>query len=406
MEESRRMRRERGFRRFLRILKEALFSYAFDLCGVLAGFIISIQMNVFMLAPWTIAAYPAVVSMRGVITGMMSGRLSTALHVGTVRPGLFGNTRLFYAIFESIEVITCELSIAMGLLAIIFGGLFLGVESSDFLSILIAIMATMSFGLIISVWNVVVCSISFKKGLDPDIVTYPIMSSVADVVITLCYVLVLNMFFLWGAIGRGIVFSLGTMLVVFAVYLLKKNFREEEFIKTIKESLLTMVFVALIVNVTGTTLGKISEIVGANKKIYTIYPALIDTVGDVGAVVGSMVTTKLALGFIKPALSTVKDQVIEISAAWIASMIMFVFYSFLTLMLQGIFSVTVFFELTSLVLIVNVMAAGAIALISFVVAIFSFKRGLDPDNFVIPIESSLADTLTSVSLLAALILFT
>jgi mgtE-like transporter len=391
------MNREHSFAKFIRILKEALFSYTFDICGVLAGFIISTQMNVFMLAPWTIAAYPAIVSMRGVVTGMMSGRLSTALHVGTVRPGLFGNTRLFYAIFESIEVITCELSIAMGLLAIIFGGLFLGVESSDFLSILIAIMATMSFGLIISVFNVIVCSVSFKKGLDPDIVTYPIMSSVADVVITLCYVLVLNMFFLWGATGKGIVFSLGTMLVVFAVYLLKRNFGDEEFMKTIKESLLTMVFVALIVNVTGTTLGKISEIVGANKKIYTIYPALIDTVGDVGAVVGSIVTTKFALGFIKPALSTVKGQVIEISAAWIASMIMFVFYSFLTLVLQGMFTIMNFIQLASLVIVVNVMAAGAIA---------SFSRGLDPDNFVIPIESSLADTLTSVSLFTALILFT
>jgi len=400
------MSRENSSAIFMKILKEALFSYAFDICGVLAGFIVSTQMNVFMLAPWTIAAYPAIVSMRGVITGMMSGRLSTALHVGTVHPGLFGNTRLFYAIFESIEVVTCELSVAMGLMAIVFGGLLLGVESSDFLSILIATMATMSFGIVISVWNVVVCSISFKKGLDPDIVTYPIMSSVADVVITLCYVLVLNMFFLWGAIGRGLVFSLATILVVFAVYLLKKNFREKEFIKTIKESFLTMILVALIVNVTGTTLGKISEIVGANKKIYTIYPALIDTVGDVGAVVGSMVTTKLALGFIKPVFSAVKGEVIEISAAWIASMIMFIFYSFLTLVLQGMFSIMNFIQLTSLVLIVNVMAAGAIAIISFVVAIISFSRGLDPDNFVIPIESSLADTLTSLSLFTALILFT
>jgi len=399
------MSRENSSAKFMKILKEALFSYAFDICGVLAGFIISTQMNVFMLAPWTIAAYPAVVSMRGVITGMMSGRLSTALHVGTVRPGLFGNTRLFYAIFESIEVITCELSIAMGLLAIVFGGLFLGVESSDFFSIFIAIMATMSFGLIISVWNVVVCSISFKRGLDPDIVTYPIMSSVADVVITLCYVLVLNMFFFWGVIGKGIVLSLATTLIIFAVYLLKKNLYEKEFIKTIKESLITMILVALIVNVTGTTLGKISEIVGANKKIYTIYPALIDTVGDVGAVVGSMVTTKLALGFIKPVFSAVKGQVIEISAAWVASMIMFVFCSFLTLVLQGMFSIMNFIQLASLVLVVNVMAAGAIALISFVVAIVSFSRGLDPDNFVIPIESSLADTLTSVSLFTALILF-
>jgi len=400
------MSKEFNSQGFLGILKEALFAYSFDVFGLLAGLIIATQMNIFELAPWTVAVYPAILSVRGVISGIMSGRLSTALHVGTIRPRFFGNTKLFYILVESIEVITCELSVAMGLLAIVFGGLFLEVESSDFLSILIVILATMSFGLVITLLNVAVSSISYKKGLDPDIVTYPIMSSAADVIITLCYVLVLNMFFFWNTVGKVIVFSLSTMLILVAIYSVKKNFREEEFIETIKESLLTLVLVALIVNITGTTLGKISDIVGANKTIYTIYPALIDTIGDVGAVVGSMVTTKLALGIIKPTFSAMKDQIVEISAAWVASMIMFVLFSLLTLISQRILSIMDFIQLTSLVLIVNFMAAGAIAIISYVVAILSFKRGLDPDNFVIPIESSLADTLTSISLFVALILFT
>jgi len=42
--------------------------------------------------------------------------------------------------------------------------------------------------------------------------------------------------------------------------------------------------------------------------------------------------------------------------------------------------------------------------ISFTVAILTYRRGWDPDNFVIPIESSLADTVTSVFLFIALVL--
>jgi cation transporter-like permease len=38
------------------------------------------------------------------------------------------------------------------------------------------------------------------------------------------------------------------------------------------------------------------------------------------------------------------------------------------------------------------------------VAILTFKKGLDPDNFVIPIESSIADSVTTVALLAAIFL--
>jgi cation transporter-like permease len=36
--------------------------------------------------------------------------------------------------------------------------------------------------------------------------------------------------------------------------------------------------------------------------------------------------------------------------------------------------------------------------VSFAVAILTFQKGLDPDNFVIPIESSLADTITTAGL--------
>jgi len=63
-----------------------------------------------------------------------------------------------------------------------------------------------------------------------------------------------------------------------------------------------------------------------------------------------------------------------------------------------------FLGFTSLLLTANIMAVTAIVLISYAVSILTFKKGLDPDNFVIPIESVLADSVTSVALLVALFL--
>ena len=63
-----------------------------------------------------------------------------------------------------------------------------------------------------------------------------------------------------------------------------------------------------------------------------------------------------------------------------------------------------FLSFTALLLTANIIAFSAIVLISYAVAILTFKRGLDSDNFVIPIESSLADGITSVTLLLALFL--
>jgi mgtE-like transporter len=388
----------------LRFLKEALIAFAFNVGGIFAGFMVASQLNVFQLSPWAIAVYPAILTARGVISGLFSGRLSTALHIGTILPKLRGNTKNFYMLFKSLIVITLETSVAMSLVSMIFGSLFWGITFSDFSDILVVISATMFLGLTNFLLTIEIASISFKKGLDPDVVVYPIMSTVADIVITLCYVFTLNLFFLFGFVGRYIAIFLGVLLLILALDVLPRCIHDQRFIKTIKESLLTLVFVAFIVNVTGTVLRDISEIVGSRKEIYTVYPALIDTVGDVGSVVGSTATTKLALGLLKPSFHAIRNHATRISATWTASIIMFIVYSVLSLLTQGTFTLNAFLGFTALLLTANIIAVSAIVLISYTVAILTFKKGLDPDNFVIPIESSLADSITSIALLVALFL--
>jgi mgtE-like transporter len=390
----------------LRFLKEALIAFAFNIGGIFAGFMVASQLNVFQLSPWAIAVYPAILTARGVISGLFSGRLSTALHIGTILPKLFGNTRSFYMLFSSLMVITLETSVAMSLVSIIFGSLFWGIAFADFSDILIVISATMVLGLTNSLLTIEIAFISFKKGLDPDVVVYPIMSTVADVIITLCYVFTLNLFFLSGFAGRYIAIFLEVLLITLALDVLPRCIHDQGFVRTIKESLLTLVFVAFIVNVTGTILRSISvnPKVKDRKEIYTVYPALIDTVGDVGSVVGSTATTKLALGLLKPSFHAIRNHAARISATWAASIIMFTVYSILSLLTQGMFTLHAFLGFTALLLTANIIAVSAIILTSYAVAILTFKKGLDPDNFVIPIESSLADGITSIALLVALFL--
>jgi mgtE-like transporter len=165
-----------------------------------------------------------------------------------------------------------------------------------------------------------------------------------------------------------------------------------------------MAFVAFIVNVTGTVLKGISEVVKDRKEIYTVYPALIDMVGDVGSVVGSTATTKLALGLLKPSFSSIRNHARNIFSAWAASIVMFLILAISSPLLNGTFSIPDFLNLALVLIITNVISVAAIVMVSYGISILTFKRGLDPDNFVIPIESSFADSATSVALLVALLL--
>jgi len=389
--------------KFFETLRQSVMAYAFNIFGIVAGTMVAYHVGLFKLAPWVIVVYPQVVSARGVIGGLFCGRLSTGLHLGTVQPRFFGNTKSFYLLFKAIVMITLETSIAMGLVATLFGSLFLGTMPSEFFNLLSVIVATMTLALlIVSPLTMTVSFLSFKHGLDPDIILYPVESTVSDLLITMAYILVVSLFFWFGSAGRYLIVFVGLVLLFIAAYLLPKNVREPEFVKTIRESLLTLALVAFIVNVTGTTLGKIAEVVGERREIYTVYPALIDTIGDVGAVVGSTATTKLALGTLKSSLSSIRNHATEISGAWAASLIMFFTYSILSLIIQGLFTLPNFFRFTALLFSANVAAASFIIIISYAAAILTYQRGLDPDNFVIPIESSLADSITTISLLLAL----
>lgn len=167
---------------------------------------------------------------------------------------------------------------------------------------------------------------------------------------------------------------------------------------------MTLFVVAIIVNITGTLLRDVEKIVNSRKEIYTVYPALIDTVGDVGSIVGSTATTKLALGLLSPSFRSIFSHSKRILATWTASIIMFSLYTVISLLIQGLFTLHSFLNFLGLLVILNIIAVSTIVLVSFSVAILTYRKGLDPDNFVIPIESSLADAVTTLALIIALFL--
>ncbi len=378
-------------------------TFSFGLGGLFAGLMVASQLGIFTIAPWVITLYPIVISAKGVGSGLLSGRLSTGLHLGTIHPSFLGNTKSFYKLIEALIVLNLVTSVTICAISLVFGYLFWGITLADFPSILTVVVATMALGLLLSFVTIKVSFISFERGLDPDIVVYPVMSTVADIFITLCYLAVLNLFFI-GALGQWVI-GLACLIPLFLVfYILYRNLHEVEFIKTLKESMVTMLLVAFMVNVTGTLLLGISNFVAERLEIYTIYTALIGMIGNVGSVIGSTATTKLALGLLAPSFSSMRNHAKNIFSAWTASIIMFIVLAVLSLSMHSLFSFSSVYGLISIVLVTNVLAVAAIALLTYAISILTFKRGLDPDNFIIPVESSFADSVTSLALLLALLL--
>lgn len=381
---------------------QSIISLLFNLGGMLAGTFLALNLDLLSTAPWAIVLFPCVLSVRGAIGGLFSGRLSTGLHLGTIKTSYTKNTRAFYALFSSVITLTLISCILMSCFTFLAQGLLDGYSAIDYIDILIVTTGTMGLSLIfLSPITVGVSFLSFKRGLNPDVMTYPITSTTADIIVTLCYLSLLQLFFSNG-LGRCIVEIIDIVFVVSVLFFVSRDYTSKEFMSTIREFLLTLLIITVIVNITGFILGGIKELIGDRPEIYIIYPALIDTIGDVGSIIGSTATTKLFMGVIQARLSSVKDHLTEIFSAWAASLVMFILYFLIVLLLKE-----TFFNFNAISFLLKILATNLIA-ISFMIlgvyltAVLTFKRAWNPDNFVIPIESSIADAITTFSLLISL----
>ncbi len=97
-----------------------------------------------------IGALSCLISTR-IINGLLSGRLSTALHLGTINPQFSGNTKTFYKLIHGIIVLTLVTSLTVSVISMFFGYLFLGIRLADFPAILSVTVSTLAIGLLFSV---------------------------------------------------------------------------------------------------------------------------------------------------------------------------------------------------------------------------------------------------------------
>jgi mgtE-like transporter len=381
-------------------LGQSLFSLSFDLIGLATGTLFLLLYFSIDEAPWVIALFPGILSVRGAIGGLFSGHLGTGLHLGTIKPVFTKNTKEFGALLRVVITLALLSGISVGAGTWVFGVFLWDATIIDFFPLLAVIISTMALSVVfVSPLTMLFSVFSFRRGLDPDVVVYPITSPVSDIINTGCYGLSLSLFFLVGSIGRYLIFFIDIIFVSWVIYVIVRNIGETKFVRTIQEFIPTLLFVSFIVNVTGSLLDRIN-----GTRMVAVYPAIIATIGGVGSIIGSTATTKLALGLIKPSFSSLKEHFNEIGGAWLASIVMFLVYALLSVLISGVNTLEELLVFTGQLLTTNVVAVAVMLFVAYAVAISTFRRGLNPDNFVIPVESSLADTVTTAAALLALAL--
>jgi len=135
--------------------------------------------------PGMLIMIPAFLQMRGAIGGTLASRLSSALHTGIMEPRLKRSRELSQNLIGTF-VLNVILSGLIGCLAH-FMCLLFGFRSSGLLALfLLALIAGIVSNLVIMLLTTVMTIKIYQRGLDPDVIAGPFVTTLGDVVSIPC----------------------------------------------------------------------------------------------------------------------------------------------------------------------------------------------------------------------------
>lgn len=365
-----------------------LLALSTGILDLLPGAILALSSPLFSTFMWLLLVYPPLLSLRGTIGGVYSGRLTTSLHLGNMLPRILGNTDEYYTLLLAVSLLhligAVIVTLSSTALLILLFGYGINIISEVFLLVFSTFFLTQ---VVMIPLVTIIAKASYVRGWDPDIVTYPFTSSLGDVAITIFFIfsslIILNIGVGWLAL----ILSLLNFVMPIIFYSL--GFDPEIFRVEVRESLLAIVITSVIVMITGLGLRGMAEYLEKNPVLYFIYPSILTSIGDGGSIIGSTSTTKLAL---TGELDI--ETLLKLNLPIIAGLIAFLFtlYGLLGFIL---FSIPLDIGFLFKLMIAGVFSVSIIGVISIYIAYLTYRRGLDPDHFVTPIESSLADNVTT-----------
>lgn len=157
----------------------------------------------------------------------------------------------------------------------------------------------------------------------------------------------------------------------------------------------------------GTLLSNNKEILYTFPIILLVLPSLNSLIGDISTVLISRLTSHLYLGTLSPKIQVsdrLKQDFYGLLMTILLSLVALISLGYLLGSATGIEIVNPLL-IISIIIITILILFGLMFVLLFISSIFIFKKGKDPNNFLIPLVTSLADLLTPMLILIFIQIF-
>ena len=384
------------------VIKESLIALLICAIGDLCAGIILGKMTFFLETfPGLLVVIPGAIGMRGNIFGSFASRLSTNLHIGIISPEFEFSEQLNYNIFASF-VLTMVLSVFLAIIAKILCILLNQPSMSIIDFMLICVIAGIISNFIMLPITMFVSFKRFEHGWDPDNITSPIIAAFGDLftlpaIIASIYVL------------RAIIFKeiiLVIILVAVAlgfVYCYRLSYETNTILKQSTPVLLLCSFLG---GAAGSILNSAVETLLTNPSLLTLLPLFSGESGSLISILGARLSSGLHSGLIEPFKKPEGESVHNFMISFILAIIIFPIIGILaegSSFALGLVGVG-FDKIVQISTLSGLILVAVMVIVVYYVSITSYNNNLDPDNIVIPISTSITDSISSLVLISVSLL--
>lgn len=373
-----------------------------SLGGLVAGLTFGAITGTLEELPGLLVLVPAAIGMRGNIFGALGSRLGTSIHTGTFRLSWRSDTVVGQNLLAA-SALTLAISAVIAVLAKAFSSAF-GVSETISLAdfFVISIVGGVLSSIVVLAFTVGVAALCVRRDWDMDNVAAPLVTAAGDMV-TLPALFVATLLVGIGVLSE-VIGVIGLALAL-AAFLAGWRSRRDLLRRIVRESLPILAIAGAIDIVAGLTIEHQLESFLTYPALLVLIPPFLEQTGALGGVLSSRLGSKLHLGVIEARGRPQRPARDDFIIIFLLAMAVFA----LVALTAEAASLLVGYETPGVLRMLGASLLGGLTATVVAVAvayygsIVTYRLGLDPDNFGLPLLTSSMDLVGTVALILAII---
>lgn len=370
--------------------------------SLVAGLVFGSMTHELDRLPGLIILVPAAIGMRGNIFGALGSRLATVMRTGQFRDPLGLSSRVGQSVAAS-AVLTVYMSVALAVMAWLVSHL-LGVRVigvADFM--VISVLGGVLSSVVVLAAALGVALLASRRRWDLDNIAAPSVTAVGDLV-TLPALWAVTFLLPVPVLPEALAIACVAGMIGVAVWQSRRRWADV-LQQVVAQSLPVLILAGFADVLAGYVLDQRLARFLALPALLVLIPPFLEDAGALGGILSARLSSKLHLGVVAPTVLPGRRALGDIALTYLLALPVFTLLAVTTTLVSEATGLDHpgFAHMVGLSLLAGAMVITGGVFIAYYTAVASFRRGLDPDNYGIPIITSTNDLTGTLAVVASII---